>query len=357
MKNRLIMLRNRISESYWFIPGVMVLLSILLSILSIKLDELVGRRLAWVIGLVYVDSPEGAREVLSAIAGSMITVAGVVFSLTMVVLTLTSQQYGPLVLGNFMRDRGNQFVLGVFTATFTYCLLILRTIRGVENSAFVPHISVLVGITLALISIIVIIYFIHHVSESIRSSNIIGLLANDLVDQIDDLFPAQLGHDPVALHIKQPEQHMPKNFDTQSAPIQSRDSGYLQMVDVERLLDVAQRYDLVIDLKHCPGDFVPQRSILALVWPVERITPEIVDKINDAMIQGNSRTEEQDVEYIFNKLAMIAVRALSPAINDPFTAIMCIDRLALTGWDRDCVAWVCAKSPRRTVLTIRIICV
>ena len=116
---------------------------------------------------MYVDSPEAARAVLSTVASSMITVAGVVFSLTMVVLSLTSQQYGPLVLAHFMRDRGNQFVLGIFTATFIYCLLVLRTISGVENSIFVPHISVLVGLGLSITSLAVLIYFIHHVSQSI----------------------------------------------------------------------------------------------------------------------------------------------------------------------------------------------
>ncbi|NJR12362.1 DUF2254 domain-containing protein [bacterium] len=114
MKNRLIALRERLSGSYWFTPMIMAVMAALLSLATIKLDEGVGRELAWVSGLIYVDSPEGARAVLSTVTSSMITVAGVVFSLTMVVLSLTSQQYGPLVLNQFMRDRGNQFVLGIF---------------------------------------------------------------------------------------------------------------------------------------------------------------------------------------------------------------------------------------------------
>lgn len=326
MKNRLIALQDRLSSSYWFIPTVMAILAAILSILTIQLDETVGRELAWVNGLIYVDSPEGARAVLSTVASSMITVAGVVFSLTMVVLSLTSQQYGPLVLNHFMRDRGNQFVLGIFTATFIYCLLVLRTIRGVEDSIFVPHISVLAGLGLSIASLAVLIYFIHHVSESIQSTHIITRISEELLDAIDERFPAKLGSEPEKPVAELDDQDMLKQFEYASSAIQTRDSGYLQMIDDQRLFEVAHEHNLVLLLIGRPGQFLHKGQTLARVLP-RQPHDEVGDAIQDAFIFGSRRTRSQDVEFTFMQLSAIAVRALSPGINDPYTAIMCIDRL------------------------------
>ncbi|MDX2140547.1 MAG: DUF2254 family protein [Chloroflexota bacterium] len=193
MRSRLHVFWDDLRASYWFIPALMAVFALLTSVVTIRLDEGVGRELRWVTGLVYVDSAEGARAVLSTVASSMITVAGVVFALTMVVLSLSSQQYGPLVLTHFMRDRGNQIVLGVFTATFLYCLLILRTIRGGETDVFVPHISVLVGLVLAVASLAVLIYFIHHIARTIQAPNIIARISDELNDKIDHQFPTKVG--------------------------------------------------------------------------------------------------------------------------------------------------------------------
>ncbi|MBI5669455.1 MAG: DUF2254 domain-containing protein [Chloroflexi bacterium] len=326
MKNRLIALQDQLSSSYWFIPATMAVLAAGLSILTIKLDETVGRELAWVIGLIYVDSPEGARAVLSTVASSMITVAGVVFSLTMVVLSLTSQQYGPLVLTHFMRDRGNQFVLGIFTATFIYCLLVLRTIRGVENSIFVPHISVLVGLGLAIASLAVLIYFIHHVSKSIQSTNIIARISDELLDAIDDRFPAKIGSEPDRPMTVPNHQDVLQRFEYAASAIQTPVGGYLQMVDDERLFEVAQEQDVIVQLIARPGQFLHKGQPLARVLP-RQPNGDTRRTIQDAFIFGSRRTRTQDVEFVFMQLSAVAVRALSPAINDPYTALMCIDRL------------------------------
>lgn len=321
MNHRFLTLRENLRSNYWFIPFVTSILGIFLSILTIKLDEGIGRELAWVTGLVYVNSPEGARAVLSVIAGSMITVAGVVFSLTMVVLTLTAQQYGSLVLSNFLRDRGNQFVLGVFTATFIFCLLVLRTIRGVEASAFVPHISVLVGIGLAIASLGVLTYFIHDVSNSLRASTIVTRVSDDLMEAIEELFPSQIG---LEAHAQQP---LPELFDSESHPLRAQTSGYLQYIDTDGLMDAATDSHTLIEIKYHPGQFIIKNSVVGQIWPISQVNQKLIKQIQSSLIIGDQRTQAQDIEFLIDQLVAIGVRALSPAINDPFTAMMVIDRL------------------------------
>lgn len=325
MKNEIISLRDQLRTSYWFIPMIMAIIAFALSVAAVKADEAWGRQLAWVVGLIYVDSPEGARAVLSTVASSMITVAGVVFSLTMVVLSLTSQQYGPLVLSNFIRDRGNQFVLGTFTGTFIYCLLVLRTIRGVENSIFIPHISVLIGLGLSIASLAVLIYFIHHVSDSIRATTIIARISDDLREAIRNLYPEHMGLDADTVGPRNHE--LPADFESLSKPISTRDGGYLQLVDDDMLMSVAVDQDVIIKLAHRPGTFIYGGAVIATVWPMEHMDDKLSNRINAALEFGHTRTQAQDIEYLLNQLVSMAVRALSPALNDPFTAMACIDRL------------------------------
>lgn len=158
-----------IRSSFWFVPTLMAAASAVLAMCNIYLDHTLPE--SWRgNGWIYSGGAEGARAVLSVIASSMITVAGVVFSITIVALTLASSQFGPRLLRTFMRDTANQVVLGTFIATFLYCLLVLRTIRGLDEREFVPHLSVTVGVLLGVASLGVLIYFIHHVSVSIQAS-------------------------------------------------------------------------------------------------------------------------------------------------------------------------------------------
>ena len=165
---------------------------------TVALDEAVATRGVEVPSWVYSGGAQGASTVLGAIAGSMITIAGVVFSMTLVALSLASSQLGPRLLQGFMRDATNQVVLGTFVSTFLYCLLVLRTIRREIEIAFVPHMSVTLGVLLALVSVAVLIYFIHHVSVSIQADEVIARVCRDVFDGIDRLFPARIGHERLA---------------------------------------------------------------------------------------------------------------------------------------------------------------
>lgn len=168
MNLQLFKIWKRVRSSFWFVPGVMVGLSMLLVVVSVAVDEPVTAWLAANTILTFDGGADAASAVLGVIAGSMITIAGVVFSMTLLALSLASSQLGPRLLRTFMRDTSTQVVLGTFIATFVYCLLVLRTIRRVDEDAFVPNLSVSLGVFLAVASVGVLIYFIHPVNPGQR---------------------------------------------------------------------------------------------------------------------------------------------------------------------------------------------
>ncbi|MBE9130208.1 MULTISPECIES: DUF2254 domain-containing protein [unclassified Coleofasciculus] len=313
-------------SSYWFVPTLMAGGAIALAFTIVTLDQSGKSGPIQKLGWVYTGGPDGARTVLSTIAGSMITVAGTAFSIVIVALTLASSQFGPRLLRNFMQDTGNQVVLGTFIATFIYCLLVLRTVRGDDYNVFVPQISVTVGILLGIASIGVLIYFIHHASTSIQSWYVIREVNKDLDYAIDHLFPEQIGHG--IPEKRRWVEEIPVNFDEEASPILAINSGYLLAIDEEQLLKIAKSKDLLLRLNYRPGHFIVHRHEIVRVWHGERVNEKLTHQINDAFILGSERTEQQDVEFSIQQLVEIALRAISPAINDPFTAIRCIDRLS-----------------------------
>jgi uncharacterized membrane protein len=280
-------------------------------------------------GWIYTGGADGAREVLSSVASSTIGVAGTVFSITIVALQLAASNFGPRLLRNFMQDTGNQVVLGTFIGTFIYSLLVLRTVRGEGDgySKFVPQIAVTGGMVLAIASIGVLIYFIHHASTIIQVSHVISETSADLDRAIDRLFPEKIGRS--VSESKRQVAAIPVDFDSEARSIKANDSGYLQAIDDEEIMKIACQHNLLLCLKYRPGRFVVKGSDLVMVYPGERVNRKLVNQIDDAFILGKERTEQQDVEFPIDQLVEIALRAISPAVNDPFTAIRCIDRLSV----------------------------
>lgn len=325
MKNvKLTKLWDSLHSSYWFLPSVMVLGGIILAFATLTLDRTDKVKMdqwSW----IYTGGPEGARSLLSAIAGSMVSVAATAFSITIVALQLASANFGPRLLRNFMQDTGNQLVLGTFIGTFIYCLLILRTVRGEDYTLFVPQLSVTVGILLAIASIAVLIYFIHHASTIIQASYVIENVSIDLHRAIKNLYPEKIGHNK-----EQAERivgEIPEDFAIASSPITANKAGYLQVIDNERLLKIASKYDLLLKLNIQPGEFIIQGKNLVTIYPAQRVNETVINEIHKVFILGKERTEQQDIEFPIAQLVEIAMRALSPGINDPFTAIRCIDRI------------------------------
>lgn len=328
MKALLLKVWDRLRSSFWFVPSAMACLAAALALSAVEIDKVVADDWLQRLGWSYSGGAEGASLLLGTVAGSMIAIAGTVFSMTLVAMSLASSQLGPRLLRNFMRDTSNQVVLGTFVATFVYCLLVLRTIRRADEVAFVPHLAVSIGVLLAMISIGVLIYVIHHVSVSIQADVVVARVGSELEDGIGRLLPGQLGK-PESEPANAPgETSLPAAFEHEARPVGAREDGYLQLIDADALMALASREDLLLRLERRPGHYLVQGQTMVMVWPGARVTEALVDSLNDAFVLGMQRTATQDVEFSFLQLVEIAVRALSPGINDPFTAIACVDRLA-----------------------------
>ncbi|MDG4867263.1 DUF2254 domain-containing protein [Guyparkeria sp. 1SP6A2] len=326
MKVQLFKYWEALRASFWFIPALMVIGSVILAALAIHADSLAMDKgwLAW--EWAFNGGPEGASAVLSIIAGSMTTIAGVVFSMTLVALSLASSQLGPRLLRHFMRDTATQTVLGTFVATFLYCVLVVLTIRRGEGEAFVPHLSVTLGVLLAVVSLGVLIYFIHHVAVSIQANQVVARVGRELMHVLESLFPEYIGKG-AGKSQESPSPVFLRRFDLDAETICASGDGYLQFIDADALMALAVREDLVVRLECSPGHYMVAGRPLLRVWPAAERGDAFAREVNAAFALGNQRTSGQDIEFALYELVEIAVRALSPGINDPFTAIACVDRL------------------------------
>lgn len=327
MRTQIFKYWDRVRSSFWFLPVVMAGGAVVLAFVTVALDasltDWFRRNWDW----SFTGGAAGAGAVLGTVAGSMITIAGVVFSMTLVALSLASSQLGPRLLHSFMRDTTTQVVLGTFIATFLYCLLVLRTIRHAEEVLFVPHLSVSLGVVLAVASVGVFIYFIHHVSVSIQANEVAAKMGEELIKGIDRLFPEQIGRSAPRISAEPPGAGFLSTFDREARPIDAVGDGYLQFIDADVLLASAMEEGVVLRLERGPGHYVVADRPLVLVWPGSRVTDQLTAQIHSAFTLGNQRSPWQDIECAVNQLVEIAVRALSPGVNDPFTAIACVDHL------------------------------
>ena len=313
-----------VRDSLWFMPTLSVLMAVLLAILLIVVDSILGNELWLRWSLVFGAGAEGSRGMLSAIATSMITVAGVAFSITIVALAQTSTQYSSRILRKFMGDRTNQLVLGVFVAIYAYCLIVLRTIRSGDEGGFVPSLAVLMAIVLAFVGIGVLIYFIHHIARSLQASQILASVGEETVRAVATLFPEPLGaseEEPPA----GPTLASDKTLAWQ--PVPARHTGYIQWVDMHTLLTAVDEAGVVVRMDKGVGEFAIEGvPLLHLSQSLPADDPRI-GRLQGAYVVGRQRTIDQDAAFGIRQIVDVALKALSPGINDSTTAIMCIDRL------------------------------
>jgi uncharacterized membrane protein len=270
-------------------------------------------------------SADAARQILIAIAAALITVAGLVFSVTIVALTLASTQFGPRILRNFIRDRGTQVTLGTFVAAFVYAVLCLGSVSNGSNADFVPHLSVTVALVLLLVALVVLIYFIDHVAKSIQLPRVIASIGRDLATAIEAEAIASEGRDE--LEAGPTVDELERRLQEAGRPVAAPRSGYLQFVAYDVLVGIASESEAVIKLQHRPGHFVVEGLPLAQVWPGDAVAT-ITRSFARAHVTGPHRTLAQDLAFAIDQLVEIAIRALSPAVNDTFTALTCIDWLS-----------------------------
>lgn len=324
MPSRLRQALEKLISSLWFLPALLTLLSVLLAGAMLWLD-MNQRGAEWVQdNAMLLSSTEGASRLLGTIAGSVISVAGVLFSITILVLSTASAQFGPRLIGNFMRHWATQMVLGTFVGVFTYCLIVLRFV-GVKEG-FVPHVATNIGLLLGLISFFLLIYFTHHVATFIQVANVIDDVSHRMERTLQALFPERSSGDD---NTPDREQHSQRvaDIDADSAAVPVETSGYLQLIEYESLLKQAQQKDVVIRLHYRPGHYMLRGTRLAGIAPADRLDDELVRCLHQCTVVGTERTLDQDAEFAVHQLVEIALRALSPGVNDPFTAINCVDRL------------------------------
>jgi uncharacterized membrane protein len=309
--------------SLWLLPSIFTLAGAALALALMAVER---RWLNWTDtapGWVYQGGAEAARTVLNTITGSLITVTGVVFSMTIVAVQLASSQYSPRVLRNFISDRGSQTVLGVFIGTFTYGVLVMRAIRSDQGvgTEFVPRLSVTVAVLLLLGCVAALIYFINHVAQEIRVTSILQRITTRTVGNVHRLFPEHIGR---ADEAPPPDPRLPEH---DSVAVRARDAGHLTLVDEDRLFGLGAKERIVIGMVPRIGDYLLPGAPLASVWTGGPLGRELEDAIRDAFVLGPERMPDQDVEFGIVQISDIAIKALSPSINDPTTAVRCIDRL------------------------------
>jgi len=321
---------RRMRERFWFLPALLCVASVALAEGLILIDRhLVGANSDGLAPVLVRVGESGSRDLLGAIAASTLTVASTTFSITVAVLAVSSSTYGPRLVRNFMADRGNQLVLGIFVATFLYSLIVLRSIRAVGDDGdqyFVPHLAVNMAVLLAVTSIGVLVYFIHHISDSVQVWTLVERVNADLVDVIDRLYPEDddsTGAGPVAA--------APGRLLTvaeTSEEITTTHTGYVQGVDLDRLVSVAAEHDVVVVLRVRPGLHITRDAVVAVVSPADRVGDDCRGAVRQTIHVGRGRTPDEDVEFPVHLLEEMAVRALSAGTNDPYTAINALHSLA-----------------------------
>ena len=322
--NKFKQLWSNLRSSFWFVPSLIVAVSIALAVALVEADSIGSDQWLARWPRLFGVGAEGARGMLSTIAGSMMTVVGVTFSMTLVTLALASSQYTSRILRNFMRDRVTQVVLGIFAGIFTYCLIVLRTIRSGDEGGFVPSLAVSFGVVLAIGGIGVLIFFIHHIASSIQASNIIASVAAETMVAVDRLFPEKLGHGP----IEGDEDPSPLPLSERSwQAVSARENGYIQSVDNAALLRLAREHQTIVRMERGIGEFVVQSTPLASLALEDPPEKEIIAALQAAYSINRYRTVEHDSAFGIRQIVDMALKALSPGINDTTTAVMCVDYL------------------------------
>lgn len=330
MKARLLQLWSRLSTSYWFVPGLITVAAAALAVALVRGDAAAQARGIAGLDRFELTGPEGARALLSTIAASAITVAALVFSITMVVLNTAAAQFGPRLLPNFMRQNATQIALGTFVGAFVYCLLTLAAVRSDADHLFVPQTAVAGGLALGVVAFGLLIYFIHHVSRSVQAAYVVDDVARSLENALRATFPERAAGGAA----RTPDDEAAKSGrgpaveERARRPIAAPRSGYVQVIDEQGLMALACKHELVIGLDCRPGHFVIAGRPLAWAAPAERVDEDAAERIGRAVLTGPERTSVQDPEFAVHQLVEIALRALSPGVNDPYTALNCVDRLA-----------------------------
>ncbi len=328
-----------LSQNLWFIPGLIILVFAALGIGLVQLDEHLDLEgVNW----IFKGDDSAARTVLSVIAGSLITVAGLTFSITMVVLQLASSQFSPRVLRSFFADRVVQVTIGTYVGTFTYSILVLRAVGSFGESGFVPRLSVTGASLLGIAAVLLLIVFLNHVAQMVQVSHVTANIARATLERTESVYPEGYGetveHEPAGALLEAWRSDEP-------ARLLPEGPGYVQRVDIEALAEkLGPRAERIATLV-CPGDFVSIEMPIAEIWPPEA-AEQCRSELLGAVVIASERDLDQDVDFGLRQLADTALKAMSPGINDPATAVTCI------GYLRSILARLADRAPLPVVRTM-----
>jgi len=328
MLTRLITIWDAVRSSLWALPLAIVCGACALAYAALHVDVGSGGSSVW---FLFSGSATQAPQFLSSLVTAMITMATLAISITMVVLTLAAQQLGPRLIRSFMSDRRTQMTLGLFVATVVYLLLVLRSAYGKESA--VPNLAVTGGTVLVLVCVATLLLFVHHLAQSIVADNVIDRVGAQLDGDIARLLPEETAEQPQA----------PSDIDKRGAPVLLAHGGYVQAVDFQGIVNAAAKVDAVVALDIRAGQHAVPGRMAAHVAPKKAAQDGLCQAIQNAVLVGRQRTAVQDLEFSIRQLVEIALRALSPSINDPYTANAVVDRLTLS------IAFVMTRGAAKSV--------
>jgi uncharacterized membrane protein len=320
-------LLSRLTSSYWFVPLMVTAGGALLAPTLLVLDARISWEPDGPLGVFRAGSADGARALLSAVVGAMITAISVTFSVTIVALTVAAQHFGPRVLNSFVRQVSSQVVLGTFMATFLYSVLALGAIRGSGPDAEIPELTVAGAVVLVIISIGALIYYVHHVSTTLQIGQLAAAISVDLRGSVSNVDAQSNTSEAAGGGDQEPATDTLPETPPDAAPVPAQESGYIQRIDHAGIAEQARVHGALVWIRREPGAFVVAGTPLALVHPPHACDETLVRAVHAACIVGRDRTYWQDPEFAVKQLVEIALRALSPGVNEPFTTITCIDRL------------------------------
>ncbi|KAE8764849.1 DUF2254 domain-containing protein [Georgenia thermotolerans] len=368
---------ERLRERFWFLPALMCVVAAVVAEVLVAVDQRGFLPLpSWAGSFVYRVGESGSRDILAAIATSSLAVAGTTFSITVAVLALTSSTYGPRLVRNFMADRANQAVLGAFVATFLYSLLVLRSVRTLGDprssnaEVFVPHLAVNFAVVLALVNVALLVFFIHHIADSIQVTTIARRVREDLRAAVDRLYPEELGSGAADVPVDDEETGERKwgASGKEGVRVEAGRAGYVRFIRDDALMSAARGNDLLVEIQVYPGSYVLQDSAVCIVHPSEHMSDDVARRVRSAVVVGDARSPYQDVGFAVQQLTELVVRALSPGTNDPFTAVNAVDDLSdglsllatrkmpsPSRFDRDHVLRVYAPYPDVVALTASVL--
>ena len=313
MLPRLLTIWENIRSSLWALPIAMIAVAVLVAVFATGISLEVGKDPVW---FLYSGAAKDAPGFLSNLVTGTITLATLAISITMVVLTLAAQQLGPRLIRIFMRDLRTQAMLGLFISTVIYLLLVMRSVYGDT----VPNLAVTIGTGLVLLSTVILLVFVHHLGRSIIADNVIDDVGKEIDNSAARMLPEKNGDGPTQR--PRPAGH--------PGDLRLDGEGYIQALDHGQIVEAAREAGAVVEIDIRAGHLLIPGIAIGKVWPSNAATAEFAQAVLGGFVLGRGRTSVQDLEFSIRQIVEVGVRALSPGVNDPYTALVTIDRLSLS---------------------------